>query len=290
VNSHLTGHLSSLQATPSQQGSRQPLLLWRTHFLTAWCSCFFSCKKSDIVNIAERLALCLSMLALLPEEARNSRSVRVRALAREAKWAAKHLAEQEEPQPLPEPGFFKACGSSDFRRQQEGAPWGAHGVNLAKQGLPLHAQINTPLRSEGAQLPRGVSERGEAGSPSIADWQNSGSPEPASLFRGVAKSSGQLSSAKEEPMGKSGPSLFPGSPSKNMTGNVQASRVHHKRQQTPQKRKIAQFGVARKVAPRALYQEVCVSSITGLFGACAARAVRCSGCRLVLLAGCGAGL
>jgi hypothetical protein len=256
VTPSLTGQIPSSQAKPPQQGSRQPLFLWRTHFLTAWCSCFFSCMKADIVNIIERLALCLSMLALLPEEALHSRSVRVRALAREAKWAAKHLAEQEEPQPLPEPGFFKACGSSDFLRHQEGAPWGAPGVNLAKQGLPLHAQIDNPPRSEGAQLPWAVSGRREAGSPSILDWQSLGSPEPASVFRGVARRSGQLSSGEKEPMGKAGPSLSPGSPSKNTTGNVQASRVHRKRLTVPQKR-TARVGVARRMAPRREVEEVC---------------------------------
>ncbi len=324
----MTGQWSSLQETPPKQETRQPLLLWHMHLRAAMYSCYCSCKLADLVNVVERTALCLSILALLPEAARQNRSLRRKALAREAKHAAKHakhLAEQAKPEPCPETVFFKASASSDFRRERDGAPRGAHGaqgghmgstwVNSPEQGLPvLHAQTkpHTPYKSEGASLPRRVPGRREppslsashwetpglspetAGSLSASHWKTPGSsPEPASLVRGVAGRSGGLSSGEEEPMGKkkiltsaqpheaggaAGKSVTrvsPGTPSKDTTGTVQASCADRKRQTMPQKRKEGPNGgngVARKMAPRREYHEVCGGSSAGFGGACAAGA------------------
>jgi hypothetical protein len=97
-------------------GTMQPLHLWRTGFWAARYSCYISGKRSDLVNMAEGLALCLTMLALLPRKGLLNQTMFVKALAREAKRAAQHPPEGGDPQHM----FFQAFSATNFPRQYSG--------------------------------------------------------------------------------------------------------------------------------------------------------------------------
>jgi hypothetical protein len=102
-----------LQEHISVRETMQPLLLWQTGFWAALYHCYVSGKRQQLVNMLNRLALCLVMLALLPVEARRNRRARLKALAREAKRAAKNVAKDREPQHV----FFTACPDSSLPPQ-----------------------------------------------------------------------------------------------------------------------------------------------------------------------------
>jgi hypothetical protein len=105
-----------LQDGTSVRESMQPLLLWHTGMWAAMHACYWSGKRGDLVNLSERLALCLVMLALVPGEARHKRTARLNALARKEKRAALHRTKVGEPQHV----FFKAYPSDNLPPQVGG--------------------------------------------------------------------------------------------------------------------------------------------------------------------------
>ncbi len=96
-----------LQDETSLHDTRQPLLLWQTSLWAAMHACYTSGKRGDLVDLSERLALCLVMLSLVPEKARHTRTVRLMALAREAKRGAGKSVEDGEVRHI----FFRALSA-----------------------------------------------------------------------------------------------------------------------------------------------------------------------------------
>jgi hypothetical protein len=101
----------------------QPLLLWQTGFWAAMHHCYVSGSPGDLVNMLHRLSLCLVMLALLPVAARCNRRARLKALAREAERAAKHVARDRDPQHV----YFEACPDSGLPPQPDIPAYDAQG-------------------------------------------------------------------------------------------------------------------------------------------------------------------
>jgi hypothetical protein len=94
----------------------QPLLLWQTSFWAVLHSCHLSDMEGNARNLVKYLALCLIMLALLPVQARSSRRLRLKALAREAERALNPFPQDAELQPV----FFKARPTSTQPPQPSG--------------------------------------------------------------------------------------------------------------------------------------------------------------------------
>jgi hypothetical protein len=80
-------------------------------------ACYFSGKRGDLVNLSERLVLCLVMLALAPVELRHKRTIRLNALVREAKRGAGKYLEDGKVHHV----FFRAS-SADNRPPEVSGP------------------------------------------------------------------------------------------------------------------------------------------------------------------------
>jgi hypothetical protein len=111
-------------------GPMPPLLLWQTCLWVTIQSCYFSHQRGAVDSLRKRLALCLIMLALLPANARPTRSLKVKAMARKGERVRRRLRDKAESQRPPAPVFFKACPTIkltpqlDAPAQETGA--GAH--------------------------------------------------------------------------------------------------------------------------------------------------------------------
>jgi hypothetical protein len=81
-------------------------------------ACYFSGKRGDLVNVSERLALCLVLLALVPVELRHKRTVRLNALAREAKRGAGKYLEDKKVRHI----FFRALSAGNMPPEVNGIP------------------------------------------------------------------------------------------------------------------------------------------------------------------------
>jgi hypothetical protein len=114
------------------QATVRPLLFWQTSFWAGMHSCYSSGKRMDLVNLSERLALCLVILALLPVESRCNQSARAQAFAREGRRAAKHFAANREPQHL----LFQACPASTLPPQLDES---THGADVINSGPAQHS-------------------------------------------------------------------------------------------------------------------------------------------------------
>jgi hypothetical protein len=108
-----------LQDKATTGAAMHPLFLWETRFWAAIHSCYMAHKAEDLGNLPKCLALCLVMLALLPATARPTQTLRLKALAREAR---KHLREQASPRPLPDPVYFRASPATKFPPQIDVLP------------------------------------------------------------------------------------------------------------------------------------------------------------------------
>jgi hypothetical protein len=114
----------------------QPLLLWQSCTCTAMLSFYLSKEQGDLAKVAERLALSLVTLALIPEGARRNHSVRLNVLAKESKRAAQKPAQQNSVEVHPPPAFSKACCPSSLPLQQDEA---AHATPLYSS--PVHDKM-----------------------------------------------------------------------------------------------------------------------------------------------------
>jgi hypothetical protein len=88
----------------------QALRWWQGCLQTTMLSCFLIAKRGKPLHLGEGLALCLVMLALLPEGLRCKHMPKVEALARAVERAAKPLADHGGHQGPSGPPFVK--GSS----------------------------------------------------------------------------------------------------------------------------------------------------------------------------------
>jgi hypothetical protein len=107
-----------LQDGTSVRETRRPQLLWQAGLWAAMHACYWSGKGGDLVNLSERLALCLVMLALVPVEVRHKRTVRLMALAREAKCGAGKSVEDGTIQHV----FFRAVSADNRPPEISGPP------------------------------------------------------------------------------------------------------------------------------------------------------------------------
>jgi hypothetical protein len=127
------------------QATVRPLLFWQTSFWAGMHSCYSSGMRMDLVNLSERLALCLVMLALLPVELRLNRSARAQAFAREGRRAAKHSAAHGEAQYI----FFKACRASTLPAQRNEPVHQADMDSRFNRSGPARIPLQNPYSTAG---------------------------------------------------------------------------------------------------------------------------------------------
>jgi hypothetical protein len=122
------------------QATVRPLFFWQTIFWAGMHSCYSSGKRMDLVNLSQRLALCLVMLALLPAETRSNRSARAQAFAREGRRAAKHSAAKTESQHI----FFQAYPASTLPAQRDEPSHKADVNSRFNRSGPAHIPLQDP--------------------------------------------------------------------------------------------------------------------------------------------------
>jgi hypothetical protein len=168
--------------------SEQPLLVWHTNLCAAMYACYLSGKREDFVSMAQHVALCLVMLALLPvgpHEDQCQQPASIAAVALQTKLAGKQR---------------RGSGASGIEsptrlvRLKSGACEGAHqgdnGASTGQQFAPPPAVGMSHGRPELALLPGFVSKEGNSGCPFLAGQDESrslrgssrdgtGSPGPA---------------------------------------------------------------------------------------------------------------
>jgi hypothetical protein len=95
----------------------QALRWWLRCLRAAMGSCHFSFKRGDPLHLAKDLALCLTMLALLPEGLRSNHMGKAEAIPREVERGAKPLAEHGGPQSPCAPLFVKGSSQTNSSPQ-----------------------------------------------------------------------------------------------------------------------------------------------------------------------------